>query len=196
MFVRMMVNSDPSPETRWDDLYALAEAQSGHFSARQAAEIGFYPQRLRKYLLSKRIERVRRGIYRLTHFPPSDDEELVVYWLWTEREGVYSGESALNLHELSDALPAQQHLTLPESWRSRRLRVPEGIVLHFSDVPDTERTWAGPVPVTKAQRTIEDCIEMHVQPDLIEQAIAQAKDRGLITKAIATKLAKKAGSDR
>ncbi|MEM6961062.1 MAG: type IV toxin-antitoxin system AbiEi family antitoxin domain-containing protein [Myxococcota bacterium] len=188
----MATSPKSAPETGWDDLYELAEGQSGHFSAQQADEIGFYPQRLQKYLLSKRIERVRRGIYRLTHFPPSEHEELVVYWLWTECAGVYSGETALNLHELSDALPAQQHLTLPESWASRRLRAPTGIVLHFADILDTDRSWVGPVPVTKPKRTVEDCIELHVQPDLVEQAIAQAKDRGLVTRATATKLSKMA----
>lgn len=101
----------------------------------------------------------------------------MVYWLWTEREGVYSGETALNLHELSDALPTQ-HLTLPESRRSRRLRVPKGIVLLFSDIPDTEWTWAGPVPVTKAQCTIEDCIEMHVQPDSSSRPLRRRKPVG------------------
>lgn len=190
----MATSSTSAPATGWDDLYGLAEGQSGHFSAQQADEIGFYPQRLRKFLLSKRIERVRRGIYRLTHFPPGEHEELVVYWLWSEQEGVYSGETALNLHELSDALPAQLHLTLPEAWRSRRLRIPEGLVLHFADLPDTQRTWVGAVPVTKPQRTIEDCIDSHVQPDLIEQAISQAKDRGLVTKAVAAKLAKQIGA--
>ena len=184
------------PETGWDDLYALAEGQSGYFSAHQADEIGFYKQRLRKFLLSKRIERVRRGVYRLTHFPAGQHEELVVFWIWSEQRGVYSGETALNLHELSDALPARQHLTVPDSWKSRRLRVPKGIVLHFANVPKADQAWVGPVPVTKVERTIRDCIEMEVQPDLIEQAIAQAKDRGLITKAIATAFTKELGGKR
>ena len=31
--------------------------------------------------------------------------------------GVFSHDTALALHELSDALPARAHLTLPASWR-------------------------------------------------------------------------------
>jgi predicted transcriptional regulator of viral defense system len=187
----MRAGAKNSEKAGWDALYALAEAQSGHFSAQQATEIGFYPQRLRKYLLSKRVERVRRGIYRLTHFPPGEHEQLVIYWLWSEQQGVYSGETALSLHELSDVLPNKLELTLPASWQKRRLRVPDGLVLRFADIQDRERAWMGFVPITNTKRTIEDCIAADVQPDLIDQAIEQAKDRGLITKSVATALIKK-----
>jgi predicted transcriptional regulator of viral defense system len=192
----MRVGATHSEETGWDALYAVAEAQSGHFSAQQATDIGFYPQRLRKYLLSKRIQRVRRGIYRLTHFPLGEHEELVIYWLWSAQQGVYSGETALSLHELSDVLPTKLELTLPASWQKRRLRVPDGLVLHFADIQDRERAWMGSVPITNPKRTIEDCIVADVQPDLVDQAIEQAKDRGLITKAVAMALFKKAEARR
>jgi hypothetical protein len=44
---------------------------------------------------------VRRGIYRLVHFPAGQHEELVVAWLWSERVGIVSHQTALALHELS-----------------------------------------------------------------------------------------------
>ena len=34
---------------------------------------------------------------------------------------------------------------LPEAWRKRRLRLPDGVILHFSDVAESERRWCGPV---------------------------------------------------
>ncbi len=87
--------------------------------------------------------RVRRGIYRLVHFPASEHEDLVVLWLWAEQAGVFSHETALALHDLSDALPGKVHLTVPASWRRRRLRVPAGLVLHFADVGDVDRASFG-----------------------------------------------------
>ena len=51
--------------------------------------------------------RLRRGIYRLVHFPAGEHEELIELWLWTERTGLASHQTALALHGLSDALPAQ-----------------------------------------------------------------------------------------
>ncbi|MEZ4271715.1 MAG: type IV toxin-antitoxin system AbiEi family antitoxin domain-containing protein [Myxococcota bacterium] len=177
-------------DTSWGALYRLAEAQEGHFSAQQAAQLGYYPQRLQKHLKAGRVARIRRGIYRLTHFPHGEYEELVVYWLWAEGKGTYSGETALNLHGLSDALPSKLHLTLPAEWKTRRLRVPKGVVLYFADVDDNDRTWIGAVPVTTPVRTIQDSIQQHVQPDLVEQAIMDARQRGFITPKVASRLTK------
>ena len=176
----------------WEALYDVASAQGGYFSRRQAEGAGYSRASLSYHTRQGKIARIRHGIYRIVLHPGTEHEELVIYWLWSEQQGVYSGETALNLHGLSDALPAKLYLTLPASWGKRRLRVPEGLVLRFDDVPDIERGWVGPVPVTKPKRTIEDCIESNVQPDLVEQAIAQASSRGMITKRSAAALAKKA----
>jgi predicted transcriptional regulator of viral defense system len=130
-----------------------------------------------------RIARIRRGIYRLVHFPSGEHEELVTAWLWTESMGVLSHQTALSLQGLSDALPAQIHLTLPLTWRRRRFRVPKGFVLHYADVPNEERSWHGAVPVTSTRRTLNDCARTGLSPDLLRQAAKQALVRGLVTKA-------------
>lgn len=108
-----------------------------------------------------RVLRVRRSIYRLVHFPAGEHEDLVSAWLWSERVGIFSHQTALVLLELSDNLPVNLHLTLPASWRERRLRIPAGLVLHFADVAEADRSWVGPVPVTSAPRAQADCAAAH-----------------------------------
>lgn len=164
----------------WDRLYEIASAQEGHFTTTQAAEAGYYPQLLVKYIRNERIVRVRRGVYRLVHFPPGEHEDLVTVWLWTERAGVFSHETALALHGLSDILPSRAHITLPASWENRRLRVPKGVVLHFANVGEPERTWVGAVPVTNVGRTLIDCAHAKVAPDLVRDAFEEAAERGLV----------------
>jgi len=132
--------------------------------------------------------RARRGVYRVVHFPASHREDLVVLWLWSQQEGVFSHETALALHDLSDALPSRAHLTLPTGWRRRRLRVPVGLVLHFADVGARDRSSFGAVPVTAPLRTLTDCIEANLAPGLIDQATSQARRRGLITAAEESRL--------
>ncbi|MDX1999254.1 MAG: type IV toxin-antitoxin system AbiEi family antitoxin domain-containing protein [Thermoanaerobaculia bacterium] len=171
----------------WDHLYKVAEGQAGYFTTRQAAEAGYSPQLL-VYLSGKKVSRVRRGIYRLIHFSASDHEELVMLWLWSKRAGVFSHETALALHDLSDVLPGKVHMTLPRAWQRRRLRVPEGLVLHFANVEEAERGHFGAVPVTVPLRTLRDCLAMDLAPGLIDQAIFQARHRGLITAAEAAGL--------
>lgn len=178
------MGSDDSPHgipPDWGALYSIAQSQSGYFTTGQAAIAGYSPQLLRKYLGNGRVVRVRRGIYRLVHFPASEHEDLVVAWLWTEQVGVFSHETALALHDLSDALPAKLHMTIPASWRRRRLRVPTGLVLHYADLGDSDRAGFSAVPITSARRTLRDCLEANVSPELVRQAVLQARRRGLIS---------------
>ncbi|MBI3928946.1 MAG: type IV toxin-antitoxin system AbiEi family antitoxin domain-containing protein [Armatimonadetes bacterium] len=170
-------------EVRKDALYELAESQDGFFTAADAQEAGYSSPLLRYHLARGHFERSRRGIYRLVHYPRSDYENLVVWWLWSERASVFSHETALFLQELSDALPARSHLTLPLDWRRRRRRVPDELVITYRDVPARDRGWVGPVPVTHPLRTIRDCLADHVDPILVRQAIEQAAFRGLVSEA-------------
>jgi predicted transcriptional regulator of viral defense system len=172
----------------WSALFGIAEAQSGYFTTEQAAAAGYSSQLLLKYLGNGRAVRVRRGIYRLVHFPSGEHEDLVVPWLWAEQAGVFSHETALALHDLSDILPAKVHMTLPASWRHRRLRVPAGLVLHYGDLSDVERTWFSAVPVTTPSRTLRDCMATNVSPELVHQAVLQARRRGLLSERDATTL--------
>src|SRR3954468_5580521 len=105
----------------WDKLYELAAAQGGYFARSQANAAGYSDPLLHYYVTRRRLERTARGLFRLVHFPPSDDEDLVAAWLWSGRQGVFSHETALRLHLLSDVLPSEKHLTVPLAWRRRRL---------------------------------------------------------------------------
>lgn len=166
----------------WDGLFEVAVAQDGLFTTMQAAGAGYSPQLLAHHLGAGRVVRVRRGVYRLVHFPAGDHEDLTAVWLWSEQAGVFSHQTALALHNLSDVLPATVHLTLPNAWRKRRLRVPDGIVLHYGDVARNEQSWFGPVPATAPLRTLEDCAAEHLSPELLRGAAFDALARGLVTR--------------
>jgi predicted transcriptional regulator of viral defense system len=169
---------EPAPS--WDRLFEFAVGQDGHFTTKQAALAGYSPQLLLKYLKNGRIIRVLRGIYRIVHFPAGDHEDLTTIWLWSEQKGVVSHETALMLHDLSDALPRKAHLTVPASWAKRRLRVPTGVALYHDDVPKQERVELGAIPMTNVRRTLIDCANAHVSGELIEAALRQALARGFI----------------
>jgi predicted transcriptional regulator of viral defense system len=173
----------PLDSPDWDRLFETAAAQQGLFTTKQAAQAGYSPQLLVHYLHAGRAVRVRRGIYRLVHFPAGEHEELVAAWLWSEQAGILSHQTALALHGLSDAFPAHIHLTLPSAWRHRRFRVPLDVVLHHADVPSEDRAWFAAVPVTAPRRALNDCAREGLSPDLLRQAARQALRRGLATAA-------------
>lgn len=180
----------------WNSLFAVAQGQDGYFTTAQAAQSGYSRPLLHKHLANGKVVRARRGIYRLVHFPASDHEDLVVLWLWSEQAGVFSHETALALHDLSDVLPSKVHLTLPVTWRRRRLRVPVDLVLHFAEVDDMDRAPFAALLVTAPLRTLRDCIQANVAPSLVDQAILQARRRGLITAVDEARLRNEQGKSR
>jgi len=165
----------------WTSLFAIAAAQDGHFTTAQAADSGYSRPLLDHHVKRGRFLRIQRGIYRLRDFPSADHEDLVVAWLWSDQQGVVSHETALLLHGLSDVLPDRVDLTVPASWRDRRLKVPAIVRLHHADVQDSDRAWSGPVAITSPLRTVADCVADHVQPDLVDQAVRDGLRRGLFT---------------
>ena len=100
-----------------DKLYDIAESQLGYFTASQAQSAGVHQVRLVQLHQSGDIERVSRGVYRLTRFPPSPLGQYMEAALWPQVRrpdilAVISHVSALALHELSEVSPAKIHITL------------------------------------------------------------------------------------
>lgn len=173
----------------WNALFELASTQEGLFTTEQAASVGLSRQHLRFHVLQGNAHRLRRGVYRVVNYPPGDHEDLVELWLWSKQAGVFSHETALALHRLSDVLPKRVHLTVPRGFRRRPESVPAGLVLYVGEVPAADRAWFGAIPVTEPGRTLLDCAAAHVSPDLLLQAIRQARTRGLVPADRLTRLA-------
>ncbi|MCB0869343.1 MAG: type IV toxin-antitoxin system AbiEi family antitoxin domain-containing protein [Solirubrobacterales bacterium] len=164
-------------------LYQLAESQAGYFTAQQAIGSGMDRSTLRHHARrGGRYERIRRGLFRLRHFPSSPHEHVMAAWLPLRDAGaVVSHESALELLELSDVIPNTVHMTLPRSERGQRRR--DGIQLHFpnNDPAKEEIRQVQGLPVTNPERTIVDAIKGGTQPEQVEMAIHQALERGMTT---------------
>lgn len=167
-----------------DGLYRVAEAQAGYFTSAQAVEAGMDPSTLSHHARQGgRYERVRRGLYRLRHFPSSAVEHVVAAWLpLRQADAVVSHASALELYELSDVIPRVVHVSVPRAKRGQRPR--QGVRIHTLSRPLESReirTVAG-VAVTSPERSIVDSLEDGEQPEQIELAIRQGLNRGLTSR--------------
>jgi predicted transcriptional regulator of viral defense system len=158
-------------------LYNIAEAQAGYFTALQAQSVGFSRPVLVHNTKIGRFKRVAHGIYRLVQFPNSRVEDLFVAWLQAGPNSVISHDSALALYELSDALPAEIHVTIPRTGSRRR----RGLRLHTQHLEADEITRRAGLPVTTAARTIADVAVAGLADELVRQAIDEAINRGLVT---------------
>ena len=168
-------------------LYETAEAQQGFFTTKQAKAAGFAENTHPYHVQVGNWVREHRGIYRLAQFPQADRPDLVLWSLWSknrnqETEGIYSHQTALSLHELSDLNPSQLHMTVPTHFR-RNSEIPGILVLHYADLPADDVETAQGFKFTRPLRTILDLVEADtVEHSLIRQALRQALQRGLITR--------------
>jgi predicted transcriptional regulator of viral defense system len=173
-------------KTASESLFAIAERQQGYFTAKQAADAGYQLGSQAHHVKSENWLRVERGIYRLARFPQSDEEQLVIYALWSrsragEPQGVYSHQTALSIHELSDLNPSKLHMTVPSKFR-RSAQIPKSLVLHRAMLEEEDIEHRQGFAVTRPLRAIADLVAAEsVSRDIIEQAMTEGRQRGVIT---------------
>ena len=173
-------------KTAADEIFAIAEGQQGYFTSKQAAAAGYQLGSQAHHVKSGNWVRVERGIYRLTRFPQSSEEQLVIYTLWSrnrkgEPEGVYSHQTALSIHELSDLNPTKLHMTVPAAFR-RTAKTPNVLVLHRSNLNEKDIEPRHGFALTRPFRTIADLAAAESTPrDIVEQALIEGRRRGVIT---------------
>ncbi len=166
-------------------LYETAEVQQGFFTTKQAKAAGFAENTHPYHVQAGNWLREHRGIYRLALFPQTDHPDLAIWSLWSrnrreETEGVYSHQTALSLHELSDVNPAKLHMTVPPRFR-RNSEIPSILILHHGIVLPQDIQTAEGFRFTRPLRTIVDVVETGVvERAFVRQAARQAFDRGLI----------------
>jgi predicted transcriptional regulator of viral defense system len=166
-------------------LYEIAQDQQGFFTTKQAKAAGFAENTHPYHVQAGNWIREHRGIYRLASFPRGERPDLMLWSLWSRNrgeaaQGVYSHQTALSLHNLSDIMPAKLHMIVPKTFR-RNSEIPRVIVLHFADLPQSDIGAAHGVRVTKPMRTILDLLEDgEVPPAVLRRALREGLRRGLI----------------
>lgn len=169
------------PGSRQDlrqQLSALAFAQAGYFTAAQAVEVGYTYQAQKYHVDHGNWVRVQRGLFRLPGWP-SDATDTYARWsVWSRGQGVVSHESALSVHDLSDANPARVHLTVPSTFRA----IEDALALHRGTVPEEEIEQRSGWRVTTPPRTLVDVAASDTPLEFVEDAVASALERGLTTR--------------
>ena len=166
-------------------LYEMAEGQQGFFTTKQAKAAGFAENTHPYHVQAGNWIREHRGIYRLASFPQGERPDLMLWSLWSRNraeaaQGVYSHQTALSLHDLSDVMPAKLHMTVPRSFR-RNSEVPRVLVLHFADLPQSDIEVVHGVRTTRPMRTILDVLAGGKVPlAALQQALREGLRRGLI----------------
>lgn len=167
------------------ELHQIAEGQDGFFTAKQAADVGYDMGNFHHHVKSGDWIKEGHGLYRLAAFPWSPRQELWKTYMWSrnrqnEPQGVLSFQTALDLYDLSDSLPNEIHMTVPNDFRRRSNR-PAPLRLHFEDLPATAVRRTHGLPCTTPIKTVTDLMNSGFSDALIKQAVQEGLQRGLIT---------------
>lgn len=168
------------PRHARDALWRVAAEQRGYFTAAQAVESGFSYQAQHFHSRRGNWIKVDRGIYRFREyadFPGEPTDALVRWSLWSKGRAVVSHTTALAVHELGIANPAEVHLTVPPGFRQQR----SGAVLHKDAVADDEIEQREGFRVTTPMRAIVETAAAGADQDLVDSAVAELLSQGRTT---------------
>jgi predicted transcriptional regulator of viral defense system len=171
---------DPQENAR--ALYQVAAAQGGYFTAAQARRAGYAYSQQHFHISRGNWLKIDRGLFRLRDFPPGEREDLIRWSLWSRNQksvpqAVVSHDTALTVHELSDAMPAQIHLTVPPGFRKN---VPPGCVLHKAVLTPEEIEPRTGYRATTPLRTLLDVANSPLSQEHLNRAVRDALERGLV----------------
>ena len=176
----------PNTTQKYKILYQIALEQDGYFTTKQAISAGYDTNSHPYHIKTGNWIREHRSIYRLANYPIGDRPDLMLWYLWSrnrneEPQGIYSHETSLTIHNLTDLNPSKLHMTVPKDFR-RNSRIPDVLVLHYGDILPAETDQMYGVKITNPIRTIIDIImEGNLSEDLLSQAILEAINRGAVT---------------
>ena len=168
-------------------LYEIAEGQRGFFTTKQARSCGYVSATHPYHVRTGEWVREHRGIYRLSRYPRTPEDQLVMWSLWSRGRddkplGVYSHQTALSLHELSDVMPSKLHMTVPPSFR-RNAPVPRILLIHRALLAPQDVEEREGYRVVTPLRAIIDLIDQGTEEhSRIRSALREALDRGLVTR--------------
>lgn len=167
-------------------LFEIAESQQGFFSASQAKEAGYSSANHTYHVKEGNWIKEHRGIFRLANFPHSSQTQFVVTALWSMNredviEGVFSHETALVLHDVTDSNPTRLYMIVPKHFR-RHSNPPYETEFFKQSLKENEIICGQGYKVTTPLRTVIDLVvTKKIEDKIIIQAIQQFYQRGDLT---------------
>ena len=169
-----------------NELQSALKQNGGIITTAQANQAGVSNERLRLLVHSGDLERVTTGIYVL---PEEFADRMYIVQLRRPKI-IYSHETALFLHELTDRDPINYMVTVPTGYNPTRLREDGFTVftikreLHEIGVTKLTTMFGNPVTVYDLERTICDCLRSRNNLDIavVTDAVkryAKRKDKNL-----------------
>lgn len=162
------------------ELVSIATDQHGLVTVADAGGVGLEPHRLRRWAAEGLLSRVSHGVYRVEAVAGDRLAQQQAALLWPRCDAVLVGETALDLHDLSDIIPARMHIAVPAAHRLRRTP-PAWLRVHRRDIPNTDRTVMQGLAVVTRACAILDAVDFNLGDRFINEAVDAARRRRELT---------------
>jgi predicted transcriptional regulator of viral defense system len=167
-----------------DQARKLFRIHGGALRAAEAIAAGIHPRTLYAMRNSGDIERLTRGVYRLSELAPLSNPDLATVAKRVP-QGVICLISALAFHELTTQVPHEIHLAIPRSARRPKLEYPPLRVYRYStgafeSGAETHTIDRIPVRIYEPEKTLADCFKFRnkIGMDVALEALHAYRRRG------------------
>ena len=150
-------------QIRTQELMSFFQSHGGVARFSAILKAGFHPDSLSTLEKEGRVEKIARGLYRLTNYTPGSHPDLVIASLQAPR-GVICLLSALSFHEATSEIPRYVDLAIPQSTHANRIKYPPVRFYRFAP-----KTWKAGIEkheieghrikVYSLAKTIADCFK-------------------------------------
>lgn len=156
-------------------LESLLDQNEGVLLTKEIVEAGISKQLLSKYVKKGYIERVAHGVYLSKD---AFEDEMYVLQARSEK-AVFSHETALFLHSLTDRDPLQYTITLPSGYNATKFK-DNGVYVYFIKkdlldlgVEDGQTPFGRSIRVYNKERTICDIVRSRnvIDPAIVNDGI-------------------------
>ena len=158
-----------------DMIKTILQNNNGFITAAQVTSAGIQRRSLSELVEAKRLYRAARGIYAL----PEAWEDEMYFLQYRFTKGVFSNETALYLHGLSDRTPQTYTLTFPHGYNAAGLKKhnakakfanPE---IYSIGITEVKSPFGNPLRIYDVERTLCDIVKGNNSCDiqLVNQAM-------------------------
>jgi len=150
-------------QIRAQELMSFFQSHGGIARFSAILKAGFHPDSLSTLEKEGRVEKIARGLYRVTNYTPGSHPDLVIASLQAPR-GVICLLSALSFYEATSEIPRYVDLAIPQSTHANRIKYPPVRFYRFAP-----KTWKAGIEkheieghrikVYSLAKTIADCLK-------------------------------------
>ena len=150
-------------QVRTQELMSFFQSHGGVARFSAILKAGFHPDSLSTLEKEGRVEKIARGLYRLTNYIPGSHPDLVIASLQAPR-GVICLLSALSFYEATNEIPRYVDLAIPRGAHANRIKYPPVRFYRFAP-----KTWKAGIEkheieghrikVYSLAKTIADCFK-------------------------------------